>query len=343
MPRIKSIIFASLGLFLSFPGFATHAVAPAPSAASGTARPLVPTAANGTPLPTPSAVAEDATRALLRQALAQQAEQALEASRSTQALKDQMESLRPSARDRLITAIVAIGGAILGAAIGALSGYFLQRDRLKYDRQAARQAAGMKELSEIKQFRGRQLNEFYAPLEALLKQGLIVRNELYARLEKTNSPNVTFNRIPDPKAANGWSLGIAANGQASRPYKLLEDLPLLQKEFPFVMGTVGETVRINQLIVKLIHEKIGLVLHGSDDLSEQLGVFLAHQSVLEDMYATVQAGNATSVPQYTTTFPRKLQGLVTRDSALLRDELKEWQSTVSGWLHDMLPSVRKTP
>jgi hypothetical protein len=267
--------------------------------------------------------------------LLQQAQQARDAARSAQALKDQVESLRPNYTDKIITGVVAILSALVGAGIGALSGYALQRERVKHDQQAARQAAGMKEVSEIKQFRGRQLNEFYAPLEALLKQGLIVRNELYARLKATTQTGVVFSEISDADAANGWSLGIAVGSESARAFRLLDDLPLLQATFPEVMGTVGETVRINQLIVKLIHEKVGLVLHGSDTLSQQLGTFLAHQSVLEDMYKTVKKNKAAVVPKYTTTFPRQLQRLVSDDCEKLRRELQAWEAKMSAWIDDI--------
>jgi hypothetical protein len=349
MPSRKLILPAALGLTLFVLAQVAQAnVAPPaasasqlPNPQSTSVPPAVVTKRSAATLAPPigNADPETAMNALLRQTLAQQAEQARDAARSNQALKDQVESLRPGIWDRLGTALIAIVGAL----VGALSAYFLQRQRLEYDRRAARQTAGIKEVSEIKQFRGRQLNEFYAPLEALLNQGLVVRNELYTRLLSTNDSRVSFSKIPDPIAANNWSLGIKLQGGDVKPFRLLEDLPLLQATFPDLMGTVGETVRINGLIVKLIHEKVGLVLHENVELSQELGTFLAHQSVLVDMYKTVKEGSQTVPPKYTTTFPRLLQKLVAKDCRDLRKELGEWEVEVSRWVAELSPAFGETP
>jgi small-conductance mechanosensitive channel len=298
----------------------------------------LPTSQAATPIE-----AESATQTLLRQAIAQQAEQAKEGARANQAIKDQLESLRPSFVDKALPAFIGFLASLVGALVGAWVAYRLQIQRLDYDRQAARQTAGVKELSDIKQFRGRQLNEFYAPLEALLKQGLIVRNELYTRLLATNDPNVSFSKMPDPQAANKWSLGIQRKGEQMRPFRLLNDLPVLHATFPDLMGTVGETVRINKLIVKLVHEKVGLVLHKNIELSQQLGTFLAHQTVLVAMYSSVKKGGLATPPKYTTTFPRDLQRLVTKDCEKLRKELEDWETEVSGWIRQLSTQAGTPP
>lgn len=267
-----------------------------------------------------------ATDALLNRVLAQQAEQA-------QQLREQIDMLRPKPWDKWLPAIFGL----LGTIVGAVSGYCLQKQRLRFDRRAARQAAGIKEVSEIKQFRSRQINEFYAPLQALLKQGLVVRNEMYGRLLASNVPGVTFTRITDEKAAVGWSLGIQRAGGEVKPFRLIDEMSVLQQSYPHLMGNVGESVRINDLIVKLVHEKVGLVLHENSELSQQLGILLAHQSVLKDVYRAVTTLGASSppIPEYTTTFPRDLQRLVQEDCDKLRNELKQWQQQVTQWMDKM--------
>lgn len=270
---------------------------------------------------------------LLQKVIAQQVQQAEQLNRQHEVMKQQIELLRPKPWDKWLPAFFGLIGALLGSVVA----FAMQRQRLRFDRRAARQAAGIKEVSEIKQFRSRQLNEFYAPIQALLKQGLVVRNELYGRLLAKEVEGATFSKIPDQIAAQGWSLGIQHVGNECKPFRLIDEMSFLQHAYPQLMGNVGETVRINSLIVKLVHEKVGLVLHENAELSQQLGIFLAHQSVLEDVYKSVTTqGTALALtPGYTTTFPRDLQRLVQVDCDKLRNELKDWQIEVSQWMKEM--------
>lgn len=347
MSRNTLILCAALG---ALPALLAHAQARPPSAPLGTnLHPVAPVSTRTVtdkiaaaphadalvPEETSASVPEaSAQQRLLTLVLAQQMEQAKEAARQNQALREKIKAITPSITDKIVTVGIALGSAL----VGALSAYLLQRQRLRHDEKTAQRAAGIKELSEIKQFRGRQLNEFYAPLEALLKQGLVVRDEFYAYLLATTLPTIRFKRVPDEIATNGWSLSVSQGQAEARPFRLLVDLPMIQESFPDVMSTVGELVRINGQIVKLIHKKVGFVLHENTELSRQLGTFLAHQSVLDEMYKAVKDGRAVSVPTYSTTFPRSLQRLVIDDCNLLRTELSEWERNVARWVKEMSPA-----
>jgi hypothetical protein len=275
---------------------------------------------------------------LLQQLLSQQLAQAKEQARASQALQDKVDALRPNFADKAVTGLIALFSAL----IGALSAFALQRQRLKYEERSARRSVGIKELSEIKQFRSRQLNEFYAPLETSLKQGLVVRNELYARLLATNDSSLKFGKVKDGRAAVGWSLTVARPQKKPEPFRLLLDLNDIAQKFPDVMSTVGELMRINAQVVKLIHRKVGLVKHANTQLNELLGTYLAHQSVLNDVYKAIIDGKPMAALTYTTTFPRGLQQLVTEDCNELRNELKQWEDQVSQWSLEMTLGKSKT-
>lgn len=347
MLRITLILSAALGCLQAMPTHAQAArpsgplrpsplpVAPASSRTAPDRAAAAPRADVRAPDETSTSSSEaSAQQRLLTLVLAQQMEQAREMARQDQALQEKITAVTPSIADKFATGVIALGSAL----IGALSAYLLRRQRLRHDEKSAQRAAGVKELAEIKQFRGRQLNEFYAPLEALLKQGLVVRDELYAYLLATSVPTAQFHRVPDDTATNGWSLSVSRRGEEERPFRLLVDLPLIQESFPDAMSTVGELVRINGQIVKLIHKKVGLVLHENTELSQQLGTFLAHQSVLGGMYKAVTAGGVVAVPNYSTTFPRTLQRLVIDDCNMLRAELSEWERDVAQWVKEMSPT-----
>lgn len=253
--------------------------------------------------------------------------------RTHQALQKQIEGLRPGWWDRWLTALTGLMGALMGTTVAAYSAYRLQRQRHQFEQASARQTAGINELAQIKLFRSRQLNEFYGPLQALLQQGLVVRNELYARMRASPAPGVNFSDLPPRPGSQRQSLGIQHGSEDIRPFRLIDELPFIWQAYPQLMSNVGEMVRINGLIVALIHDRVGLVLHENEDLSQKLGVFLAHQSVLQDVYESVKGDSGGAAPAfgYSTTFPDGLQEAVDGDCVKLRDELREWEERVTRW------------
>lgn len=253
--------------------------------------------------------------------------------RTHQALQKQIEGLRPSWWDKWLTVLTGLVGALMGTTVAAYSAYRLQQQRHQFEQISARQTAGINELAQIKLFRSRQLNEFYGPLQALLQQGLVVRNELYRRMRASPATGVNFSDLPPRPGSQHQSLGIQHGSGEIRPFRLIDELPFIRKAYPHLMGNVGEMVRINGLVVALIHERVGLVLHDNEDLSQKLGVFLAHQSVLQDVYKSVKGNSDGAGPAfgYSTTFPDGLQEAVDGDCAKLRDELREWEGRVTQW------------
>lgn len=336
MPTRNIVPLAFMGLLLSASPLAAQVQTPAaksPIAPVGMSAPPASAAHGPTSLTPSQALTASTSDELLKKVIAQQVQQAEQLNRQHEVMKQQIELLRPKPWDKWLPAFFGIIGALLGSVVA----FVMQRQRLQFDRRAARQAAGIKEMSEIKQFRSRQLNEFYAPLEALLKQGLVVRDEFYRLLLLSDPEHRIFSKVEDVVAEKRWSLHIKHAGSAKKPFHLIDEMSFLQRAYPHLMGTIGETVRINKLVVKLVHANVGLVLHENTDLSEQLGIFLAHQSMLEHVYksARTQGAEPAYIPGYTTTFPRKLQRLVQTDCVKLRKELKDWEAEVSQWMKEI--------
>lgn len=305
------------------PPSAPQAVPPAPAAEHGAA-----------PAPTEIDSASAASIAQTVEQLTQaQIQHSDQLDRIQQALEKQIEGLRPSRWDKWLSALAGLAGALLGATVAACSAYLLQKQRQQFEQTAARQTAGINELAQIKQFRSRQLNEFYGPLQALLQQGLVVRDELYRRMTVAPAAGVAFSNLPPRPGSQHQSLGIQHGTEPVVPFRLIDELPFIQQAYPQLMSNVGEMVRINSLVVALIHDKVGLVLHENSDLSQKLGVFLAHQSVLQEVHASVKGSGGSTVPAhgYSTTFPAGLQEAVDADCTKLRNELRQWEEQVTQW------------
>jgi hypothetical protein len=278
-------------------------------------------------------------------------------------LSAQIAALKPSPFDKWLPAIFGAIGALFGALIAAgaaaklqagrlLHEGQIQRERLFYEERSqaeklrheelsAERAIGHHAMAEIMAFRSKQLNEFYGPLEALLKQGLVLRDEFYRRLESTQTekPNVTYRWQSDDEAATGKSLWIKRDGSDEVAFRMIDEMKLINDSYPQLLPNVAEIVRVGDLIVAHVHSRIGLVLPDSTDsglLSDKLGIFLAHQSVLKEVFGHVDdpvddPAKDWSNLGYSASFPRGLDALVKKDSAKLRRELTNWEIKVRQW------------
>ncbi|MGO1000121.1 hypothetical protein [Lysobacter sp. CA196] len=214
-----------------------------------------------------------------------------------------------------------------------MAAYLLQRARLRFDRESAFQKAGVEAISVIKSFRSRQLNEFYAPLQALLKQSHVLRDELYQRLRAAPPPGVGLEMRDEEKAFSGSSLYIQHPGMDFKPFRLIDEMSFIQKQCPHLVPNVAAIVAVNDHVAKLLLDKIGLVRPESSELSGVLGQFLAHKSILDEIVgAASQAGSKATPLGYTTAFPRNLNALVAADCEWLRSDLALWEQQATAWM-----------
>lgn len=252
----------------------------------------------------------------------------------TRSIKD----LKGSLVKELAPAILSVLGVLFGAALANWSTSRLQKRRLENENKASRATAGIAAASKLMDFKSRQLYELYAPLEALLLQNVTVRGELYRMLIESRCADRMYEMRVDPKGRKGQSLFVVpADGSDALPFRLIEQMAYLQANHGNVMGPVKEIVSVNDRIVSLLHEKIGLVRSENRKLSKRLGRFLAHQGVLQAA-VNPTTGVSAPLPYYTTTFPRRLDKLVKGDADILREEIKGWEARTATWVVPLEPS-----
>lgn len=187
-------------------------------------------------------------------------------------------------------------------------------------------------------YRAKQLNELYVPLQALLHQSKVVRDELYKVLVAEGVGVHRFVLEKDSDFPEKESLFVVSDG-GNRPFRLIDYLYVIAKEAPLLVPRVEVIVSINQAVVRLLQDKVGFIRPSSVELSEAVGTFLAHQRILEDVYAAAKklgdsdesTKNPSTLPMYSTAFPRKFLGLVSDDVVVLRRELADWESDVTKW------------
>lgn len=212
---------------------------------------------------------------------------------------------------------------LLGALIAAGAGYSSQRAKASADDRLARRNAGHQAIADIMAFRSRQLNEFYSPLRALLGQGLGIRKQLYDQLLENQLLGYNFYYKGEPIAATGQSLWYAHAG-VDKPFRMIDDLRLLNQELPHLIPLVDEILKANDAAAKVILQHGGLALPDNDNLADMLGAYLAHHAILRHIRDTLASPTAAV---YTSIFPRGFDKVIQQDFKKLAGELRVWQSS----------------
>lgn len=243
----------------------------------------------------------------------------VEIARSEARLNHRLDSLKQDPSAKWMPGMFVL----LGALIAAGAGFLTQRAKLTAEERSSSRSSGRAAIADIMNFRSRQLNEFYAPIRALQGQGLAIRNQLYDQLLANPLTNYNFYQKPDKIAANNWSLWYIHAG-VDKPFRMIDDLKLLNQCFPQLMPLVKEIVLTGDATAKLIREHGGYALPENDKLTDMLGAFLAHHAILKHLYDTVSTPTTVA---YTAVYPRGFDKAIKEDFEKLAGELREWKSS----------------
>lgn len=119
-------------------------------------------------------------------------------------LNNAIDSTRKTDLDKFMPIIVGgIGffGAILGAAIGALVTYFVEKRRLDHDKNISREHSIFDAQSELIQEQRKRRSELYAPLKTLLGQSKEVYDQMCRQL-KAADVSKEYEWITDPDSTS---------------------------------------------------------------------------------------------------------------------------------------------
>jgi hypothetical protein len=172
----------------------------------------------------------------------------------------------------LVTAMVSFAGQLI----------LLRRD----DRRAvfaaeravelAKQQAVFQHTEKIVEFRLRQMEQFYAPMFALLGQSKGLYDKMLYQLTQ-DEPQRYKLTAPDPE---GFQLHVRAKDGTWKGFRLLDQLPAITSN-PKALALVDRIVQIGEQMTKIISEHAGLA---SEGLIALLGQYLAHYAILSTIY-----------------------------------------------------------
>lgn len=233
----------------------------------------------------------------------------------TELLKE-INALKTSWWEKLVPAFIGFIGVIIGT---GLSGWFSQKTQTR-QLENERLSSAKEVLAGIQEFRSKQLNEFYAPIQFMLKGTSKVRAQLFSTLFAQPGAERSFIEY------HNEPLGLSViTEKGPQKFRLTQHMHLVATEYPVAMPLIKEIVEIGEKISKLILDKGGLAKSDNNDLIDALSEYLGHYSILKDVYSkALQNPSQLNQVRYSNFFPDKLEKLLKTDADKLFNELQTW-------------------
>jgi hypothetical protein len=289
-------MFAILGLLFALPVTAQRASSP------GTRVPRQTTsvASASTVSPAPPTTATDADKERIR-----------ELTHRVQKLELEMiqKSGTSSGETAAIVAAIIAASAVLITAILSLVGQYVVARR--EERRAvvaaqravelAKQEAILRHTEKILEFRLEQMEQFYAPMFALLGQSRGLSEKMQFQLAQDEPQRY---RLLSEADSDGNRMLVLAKDGTWKGFRLLDQLPAVRTN-PKAFALVDGILQIGKRMTAIISTRAGLA---SEDLIGLLGRYMAHYAILSTIYKNGETEPYEPGWHKMGYFPRELDG-----------------------------------
>lgn len=237
-------------------------------------------------------------------------------------------------------AFLALIGTVLGAVIAIIIANRnlkfqdkIAENKAQFDRELARQKAGLDIGNSFAQWQLKQLSDLYGPLHALFRQSIGLYRHMNVVLANKNAAKFRLLQATTGEGFDGQVFEICMNGNWERFRTVLH----INEVYGCGYGIeeyFDEIVKIGGLITKVISEKAGYTRPGSSELLVIFGRYLAHYSVLERLHCQIKVklskGDSSIdneiVVDGRAAFPHEIHGLIEQDFMAINQELSEWRT-----------------
>jgi hypothetical protein len=189
-------------------------------------------------------------------------------------------SQRDSTVIAVITAVIAAAAVFGAALLGIVGQYFTARREerraiVAAERAAelARQEAIYKHTEKILEFRLKQMEQFYAPMFALLGQSVGLYDKMRNQLVQDQPERYRWAPDVDPKDGR---VQVLDKDGTWKDFRLLDQFPAVRKN-PRALALADRVLEIGKEITHTISRHAGLA---SEDLLDVLGKYMAHYAIL---------------------------------------------------------------
>jgi hypothetical protein len=173
----------------------------------------------------------------------------------------------------LLSAWVGRAGQESAAKAAANANATLARNAAADAKQMAKDAALFKHAEQMMEFKQKQIQEFYGPLYAALRQSRSLYDKLLDQLVYDDSAQ--YQRTPNA-TGDDYRLQVLDKAGQWKDFRLVDQLPAL-KSNPRAMALVDAIIGLGKNMCEIIATRAGYAAEDSVDL---LGLYTAHHAIL---------------------------------------------------------------
>lgn len=239
---------------------------------------------------------------------------------------------KPGWLEKLLPAILGLAGVFIGGVINARS---QSKQRVATER-ANRAGSAFGAQTKIIEYRSKQAHEFYYPLFLSLQRSSGIRRQLCDHLKAKNPLRFDFRKDNDGKE----HLFVYNESSTPARFRLIEAMHELSSQHPETLPMVDEIVEIGEQMATLIHDKGGLALASSQQLTHVLGSYLAHFSILREVARKTKEPQSLAGIKYNVLYPSELERLLQEDISFLQASIAKWSVFSSELWDENMPDVK---
>jgi hypothetical protein len=256
---------------------------------------------------------------------------------SETSIRDEIARVKPTWWERLVPALLGLVGVLVGGGFGAwqqrrqmTQNLAMQQTMLKENERVEQAKVAYESLSKLIDYQTRQINEFYSPLRLMLRRSAGVRRQLCDQLNAKCPTRFVY--VKDEEGRD--HLFVAKSIDAYERFRLIEHMHEVATKYKELLPLIEEIVSIGTVMSDLIHTKGGMAIAGSDKLTDLLGHYLAHFSILRDVAKKATTNPETLVSlEYNVTYPVDLDAALTGDIQSLNGEIEDWKTLARQMWH----------
>jgi hypothetical protein len=172
-----------------------------------------------------------------------------------------------------ITALAALGGSI----ITARTQFRMAAAAAQQARELQRQEALFGHAEKILEFKLKQMQNFYAPMFALLGQSKGLYDKMLYELSEDEPSKYRWAPKPDPEDDR---FQVRDKNGDWKAFRLLDQLPAVRSK-PKAFALADRILQIGEGMTKIITKNAGLA---SEDLIDLLGRYMAHYAIISTIH-----------------------------------------------------------
>lgn len=184
----------------------------------------------------------------------------------------------------VVTAIIA-AAAVFGAALLGIFGQYIMARRedrrsgaaAQHALELAKQEAVFRHTGTILEFRLKQMEQFYAPMFALLGQSKGLYDKMMQQLVQDEPQRYRIASNPGPR---DYRFEVLDKNGKWQGFRLLDQLPAIRSNSK-ALALIDRILEIGEQMTRIISKHAGLA---SEDLIGLLGQYMAHYAILSTIY-----------------------------------------------------------